>query len=172
MTVMQLRLRTLEQRDLSVVHSWENDMEAWKYSDNIAPVSERLIAEYIATYDADPFRVGQLRLLLTDAADAPLGLLDLYDISAIHAHAFVGIYIDSEHRNRGVGRQGLCMLCNYAAQHLGLQSLCAVILSGNQASEHLFRAAGFTLSGQLPRWRRSGFGFSDVLIYTRTFQNK
>lgn len=168
---MQLRLRTLEQRDLPVVHLWENDMEAWEYSDNIAPLSERQIAEYIASYDADPFRAGQLRLLLTDAADTPLGLLDLYGISAIHAHTFVGIYIDARQRNRGIGRQGLSLLCDYAARHLGLQSLCALILCGNEASERLFLSAGFTLSGTLPRWRRSGLGFSDVLIYTRT-QNK
>ena len=162
---MTLRLRALEQRDRPCMHRWENDQSAWVYSDNIAPLSERQVADYVANYDADPFRAGQLRLVLSDDDDAALGLLDLYDISAMHAHAFVGIYIDPDHRLQGLAQEGLKLLCDYAFRTLGLRTLCALVLPDNAASERLFASSGFVKTGAMPGWRRCGLGFSDLDIY-------
>ena len=145
---MTLRLRALEQRDRPCMHRWENDQSAWVYSDNIAPLSERQVADYIANYDADPFRAGQLRLVLSDDDDAALGLLDLYDISAMHAHAFVGIYIDPDHRLQGLAQEGLKLLCDYAFRTLGLRTLCALVLPDNAASERLFASSGLSSPAQ------------------------
>lgn len=162
---MKFRLRALEQRDLPSMLHWENDQSAWEYSDNIAPLSERQAADYIATYDADPFRAGQLRLVLTDDDDYTLGLLDLYAVSALHAHACVGVYIDPDCRRRGLAKEGLRLLCDYAFGTLGLRTLAAFVLPDNNASVRLFTALRFTRSGSLPGWRRTGMHFSDVDIY-------
>lgn len=175
---MKLCLRALEQRDLPCMIRWENDQSAWEYSDNIAPLSERQVADYIATYDADPFRAGQIRLVICEddgrarmhqgaslCEGKALGLLDLYNISALHAHAFVGIYIDPDKRRKRLGKEGLKLLCQYAFRTLGLRTLCALVLPGNAASERLFASAGFVKTGSMPGWRRCGVGFSDLDIY-------
>lgn len=163
-----LKLRAVEYTDLDVIKKWENDMSAWDYSDNIAPLSTRIVEEYIAGYTADPFGRGELRLVLTDDSDTAIGLMDLYNISALHAHAFIGIYIGEENRRKGYGLRGLGLLCEYARRHLGLNTLAALVIEGNNASVNLFSTYGFSHSGTMPSWRRIGLDRRDVKIFTLT----
>ncbi|MDE5849776.1 MAG: GNAT family N-acetyltransferase, partial [Muribaculaceae bacterium] len=58
----ELRLRALEPEDADMMYDAESDEAAWRYSDYLAPMSLELLREYALTYDADPFRSGQLRL--------------------------------------------------------------------------------------------------------------
>lgn len=163
---MNITLRAIEPSDLDSVLKWENDSSAWDYSDVVAPLSRRILQDYIASYNADPFAEGQLRLIIADGQDNPLGIADLYDISAIHAHAFVGIYVDPEQRNKGIATESLTLLCEYAIHRLGIRTLAALILPENNISINLFTKYGFKHSGTLPSWRRTASGFSDVEIFT------
>lgn len=160
-----LYLRAVEISDMAAVKRWENDESAWDYSDTVAPLSSRIVEEYIACYTADPFTHGELRLVIAEGSGEAVGLVDLYRISVLHAHGFIGIYIDAEKRRQGIGRRSLEMTCRYARERLGLRTLAALILPDNAASIKLFRACGFRQSGRLPAWRRTVTGFSDVLIF-------
>lgn len=163
---MNMRLRAIEISDLENMLAWENDESAWEYSDTVAPLSRRMLEEYILTYDADPYRAGQLRLVLDRDGEAA-GLFDLYGIKARHGHAFVGVYVDARYRKSGLGREGLQLLCDYADNHLGLKTLAAYVSADNEASVRLFRSADFTESGRLPAWRRTSAGPKDVLIFSK-----
>lgn len=163
---MKLLLRAVEPADLEAILRWENDSDCWDYSDVVAPLSAKIIKDYIDSYNADPFDAGQLRLIISDETGVTYGMADLFHISAIHAHAAVGIYIDADYRRRGIALRALKMLCNYASLRLGLHNVAAAILPANKASAYLFKAAGFTQAGTLPQWRRTSQGFSDLHIFT------
>lgn len=165
----EIRLCALERDDIDFLMKWENDEDVWKYSDTIAPLSRRILEKYLESYDADPFSAGQLRLMirLTEADNCPTcGIVDLYDISAINAHASVGIFITPECRKQGIGKAALSQLENYCRKVLGLRSLLAKIEESNTASTRLFSSAGYTLRGAIPGWIRNTFEWETLTLWT------
>lgn len=146
----------------------ENDSAAWRDGETQAPFSRSYLAEYIATYNPDPFAAGQLRLvaeLQSGDARIPVGLFDFYDISARHRRAFVAIYVLPEFRGRGIAGEILAAGMEYARRILMLETLGAKILADNEVSRRLFEGAGFELAGLLKNWHRADGTAFDVLLY-------
>ena len=172
-------LRALEPSDADLLYDVENDEAAWPSSDNIAPYSRHALREYALTHEADPFAAGQLRLVAQVGDTQPggtsaeqnhhraVGLLDFYDISAIHSHAWIGIYVLPDMRGEGYGHDMLLRSLDYARRHLGLTSVGARILEGNDPSMRLFRKCGFELRGTLPCWRFADGEMRDMHLLTR-----
>lgn len=165
----KLILRALEPSDADFMYEVENDSEAWRYSDTIAPLSRKVLREYALTYDADPFAAGQLRLIITDrATNAPIGIIDLYEISQRHRRAFIGIYICQAHRGKGVAEEAISLIEDYARDTLHLHQLGAKIEEGLVKSRHLFETRGFTEKGLLPEWLSGPHGkFSGMYLYSK-----
>ena len=159
-----IRLRALEPDDVDCIYLWENDPRMWRYGYAPAPLSRHLIWDYIHTYDADPFRAGQLRLIV-ECHGEPAGAVDLYDVDARHRRAMVGIMVDERYRRQGVGERALDLLHGYCRDTLGLNQLGAIIEAGNIASRGLFLAAGYRECGVLCRWFRTGKDFSDAVMF-------
>lgn len=108
----RLALRALEPTDADFMYDVENDSESWRYSDTVAPLSRKMLRDYALDYDADPFRAGQLRLIITDRQNGvPVGIADLYDISQRHRRAFAGIYIRPDFRGNGYAEEAVDALC-------------------------------------------------------------
>lgn len=165
----QIKLRAVEPSDADFMYEVENDAGAWRYSDTIAPLSRRVLREYALNYDADPFAAGQIRLIITDAAsNAPVGIIDLYEISQRHLRAFVGIYICKEFRRKGFSSEALRQVEYYAATTLHMHSLGARIEEGHSNAISLFEGNGYGKCGCLPHWLSAPDGkYSDMLIYTK-----
>lgn len=73
----------------------ENLSALWRSSSTLAPYSLRNVMDYLATYDADPFHHGELRLMVERKEDEePLGFVELYEVEVLHRRANVGILID------------------------------------------------------------------------------
>lgn len=161
-----LRLRAVEPRDIDFMLRWENDPELWDYSDFTAPVSSRILREYIDSYTADPWRDGQLRLMADLDADT-VGIADLYRLDPVNAHGFIGIFTAPGFRRRGLGVQMVEQLCALAFTRLGLRQLCALVADGNVASLALFARCGFAVTGRLRQWTRTAYGFRDVIVLQR-----
>lgn len=156
---MKVKLRALEPADADFMFDIENDSQAWRYSDTVAPLSRRILRDYALGYDADPFRSGQLRLVVTDASfGTPVGLVDLYEISQRHSRAFIGIYILPAYRRKGYAHEAIKSLCNYASQILFLHQLGTRIGDDNPKSICLFEKCGFSLTATLPDWLRTPSG--------------
>lgn len=168
----RLHLRALEPADADFMYEVENDAEAWRYSDTIAPLSRKVLREYALTYDADPFSAGQLRLIITEKeSQMPVGIIDLYDVSQRHLRAFIGIYICKEHRGKGYAEEALTLIEEYAHNTLHLHQLGAKIEEGHPKSEQLFTSRGYTLQGRLTEWLSTPDGnFSDMMIFSRTLK--
>ncbi len=68
-TFPSVELRALEPEDLDFLYRLENDPEVWKYSENQRPLSKNRLKKYLDHAHLDPFKIGQLRLVVTVAGD-------------------------------------------------------------------------------------------------------
>lgn len=162
-----LSLRAVEPLDADFMYAVDNDRDAWKYSNTVAPLSRQLLRTYAMEYDADPYKSGNLRLIVIDNESKPVGIADLFDISALNRRANIGIYILPEFRNRKFGLAALTLLTGYARDILMLNRLFAYILASNVQSAHLFAAAGFDKIATLPQWcSLPGGEYADVYLFT------
>lgn len=167
-----IRLRALEIEDLDLLYIWENDTSLWRYGNNIAPFSRKLLLEYINTYDGDIFRSQQLRFMIVPAGtDMPVGMIDLYDFDAINRRAGVGIMIDTAHRSQGYAAEALSLLCGYCHERLGMHQLYAMISVDNTPSIALFQSCKFKTCGRLRSWQRQGESYNDAYILQRLLTN-
>lgn len=163
-----LRLRPVEPEDALAMWEMESDPTQWIQNGMMAPFSLRNLREYALQYRADPFAEGQLRLMLVDKNVAePVGIVDLYDISASNRTAWVGIYIRPAFRGNGLGKKALQMLEDYCRRLLNLRILAAKIASENAASQRLFAKAGYTECGRLRDWLVSADRSQDILIFQK-----
>lgn len=159
----ELRLRALEPADADMMYEAENDEAAWKYSDYLAPLSKELLHHYALTYDAEPFRSGQLRLII-ELDETPIGILDLVEISPRHLRAEIGIYLLPEFRGKGLGREALLAAKDYCRNRLCLHQLGAMVADSNKTAKRSFNNAGFTTTGFRPEWLRTPNGYEGVEI--------
>lgn len=163
-----LSLRPVEPEDALAMWEMESDPTQWIQNGMMAPYSLRNLKEYALQYRADPFAEGQLRLMLVDKnVTEPVGIVDLYDISAPNRTAWVGIYIRPAFRGNGIGRKALQMLEDYCRRLLNLRILAAKIASENAASQRLFAKAGYIECGRLRDWLVSADRSQDILIFQK-----
>ena len=167
----ELKLRALEPEDAEMMYEAESDPEAWRYSDYLAPMSLNMLREYAITYDADPFRSGQLRLIV-EIDGTPAGILDLFEISARHLRADTGIYILPGFRGKGVGEKVLQLAKTYCGERLGLHQLTASVARGNTVALRCYEKAGFSVTGSRPDWLRAPDGYDDILLLSAILSPK
>lgn len=165
----RLHLRALEPSDADFMYEVENDAQAWRYSDTIAPLSRKILRDYALTYDADPFTAGQLRLIITEeGSNQPVGIIDLYEVSQRHQRAFIGIYICKDYRRKGYAYETLQLIEDYAHNTLHLHQLGAKVEDGHMKAEKLFTNRGYEMKGNLEDWLSSPDGkFVGMKIFTK-----
>ncbi|MDE6560537.1 MAG: GNAT family N-acetyltransferase [Muribaculaceae bacterium] len=162
---LELKLRAIEPEDADMMYEAEKDESAWAYSDYLAPLSHELLQNYALTYDADPFRSGQLRLII-EIGKIPVGILDLFDISPRHLRADTGIYILPEFRGKELATKALEAAKEFCRNRLGLHQLTATIAQTNSHAIHSYEKAGFKATGTRIDWLRTPNGFQDVTLYS------
>jgi len=148
-------LRALEPDDLDFLFQLENDPELWAVSEVLpAPVSRHALREYLRHAAAGLAEVGQMRLIITSEENLAVGTLDLFDYSALHQRAGVGITVLAGARRRGYAQAALAQLLSYARQALQLHQLYCTVAATNKASLRLFEKAGFERVGERRDWLR------------------
>lgn len=159
----ELRIRPVEPEDADMMFDAESDPAAWRYSDYLAPMSLEMLRQYALTYDADPYRSGQLRLII-DSDGKKAGIIDLFDISPRHLRADTGIYLLPAFRRKGLGTRALLLLKEYSMERLGLHQLTASVAERNTAALRCYMKAGFSSTGSRTDWIRTPYGFDDVIL--------
>ncbi|WP_223652204.1 GNAT family N-acetyltransferase [Hymenobacter psoromatis] len=151
----QVILRALEPDDLEFLFQLENDPELWAASDVLpAPVSRHALREYLRHADASLAEVGQIRLIISLQDGQAVGTLDLFDYSALHQRAGVGITVLRRARRHGYAQAALAQLLPYARLALRLHQVYCTVAANNQASIRLFKKAGFRRIGLRREWLR------------------
>jgi len=150
-----ISLRKIEPSDLPFVYQWENDADSWADSSTHNPLSQQDLRDYIASTTGDIYRDGQLRLMIeekTESGMVTVGCADLFDLDIRNRHAAMGLYIDPVYRGRGLAREAVLALEQYAFATLRLRMIYAVIAQNNTACTALYRGLGYLPSSPLPAW--------------------
>ena len=179
---MNLKLRKIEPSDLPFLYQWENDVTMWADSDTHNPLSRHDLHQYIENTTGDIYRDGQLRLIIEDndatqrllnttqrllnttqqllnttpLSPSILGCIDLFDFDARNRKAAIGMYIAPDARGKGVGKQAVQLLEDYAFGFLHLRMLYAIISVHNTPCSHIYEQMGYTPSSVLKDWTLEG----------------
>ena len=168
-----LKLRKIEPSDLPFLYQWENDVTMWADSDTHNPLSRHDLHQYIENTTGDIYRDGQLRLIIEDSqlstfnsqlSTKIVGCIDLFDFDARNRKAAIGMYIAPEERGKGVGKQAVQLLEDYAFGFLHLRMLYAIISVHNTACSHIYEQMGYTPSSVLKDWTLEG----DAILWQKT----
>lgn len=157
-------LRALEPSDLTVLHQWENNSLLWHLSYGKQPLSKAVLRNYINAASSTLQEAGQLRLVV-EHKGIPVGAVDLYDYDPVARKAGLGILIDTQNQQRGLGKEALKAMLTYAHEHLGLHQVYAHIPVSNAASIALFESTGFKIAGSLEDWLWNSGDFEAAHIY-------
>ena len=171
-----LRLRKIEPSDLPFLYQWENDATMWADSDTHNPLSRHDLHQYIENTTGDIYRDGQLRLIIEDSQLSTLnsqlstkivGCIDLFDFDARNRKAAIGMYIAPDARGRGVGKQAVQLLLDYAFNFLHLRMVYAIISVNNVACSRLYEQMDFLPSSPLRAWTLEG----DAILWQKINTN-
>ncbi len=158
-------LRALEPEDLEFIHTIENDETIWEISNTITPYSKFLIKQYLEHSHKDIFEVKQLRLVICNYNNEPLGMIDLFDFDFKNRRAGVGILIkDKTDREKGYGFEALKLLISYCKVHLDLHQLFCNVSEDNKASLSLFQKLGFEIIGLKKDWNYINGSFKNEYV--------
>ena len=169
-------MRKIEPSDLPFLYQWENDVTMWADSDTHNPLSRHDLHQYIENTTGDIYRDGQLRLIIEDSqlstfntqhSTQILGCIDLFDFDARNRKAAIGMYIAPEARGRGVGKQAVQLLLDYAFNFLHLRMVYAIISVNNVACSRLYEQMDFLPSSPLRAWTLEG----DAILWQKMNTN-
>jgi diamine N-acetyltransferase len=139
-------LRSLEPSDATHIMLWENNESDWQVSGTEIPYSLQSIIDFIE--HAQHFRqTGQLRLMICDLDDQPIGLLDFFHANFKHHFTSIGILIAEEKRQIGYAKEAVSLGVNYARKVFDFNNIFASIHEINESSLQLFKKCGFEIIG-------------------------
>lgn len=159
-----IQLRKIEPSDLPFLYQWENDSSSWADGANHNPLSQRDLRDYIESTTGDIYKDGQLRLII-EVDSLTVGCIDLFDLDIRNRRAAIGMYIAPEYRNRGIGKQAVLALEDYASKQLDLRLIYAVIATTNIPCTQLYKNLGYEPSSVLKEWTLE----SDAIIWQKLF---
>ena len=160
-----ITLRALEPTDLDMLYQWENDTALWVVSDTIAPYSRKALWQYLQEDTGDIYAQRQLRLIITLTSDGTaVGTVDFLNFDPLNNRAELGLFIATEHRGKGLGRQALELLTTYAREHLGLRQLYVFIALDNTVCLNMFEDFGYRRVGVIQSWVKRGTTYHDVAL--------
>ncbi|MDB9823747.1 GNAT family N-acetyltransferase [Flavobacteriaceae bacterium] len=167
MNIDQLHLRSLVTTDIDFLFAIENNRSLWHLSNTVIPYSRAVLEKYIANAHQDIFSVKQQRFVLTNTAQTPLGLVDLYDFDAIHKRAGVGIVVQAKNRGKGWAKKALNLVEEIAFNQLKLHQLYAGVGEDNVASLALFEALGYERTAVKKEWNFYHNRYHDEVVFQK-----
>lgn len=167
LTNQYITLRPVEIEDADFIWEVEGDSLQWIENSMMAPFSKENILQFALNYEADPFKAGQLRLIITNKENERLGIIDLFNISPQHRTAKIGIYIIPHYRSSGYASMAIPLLEEFSSSILNLRCLCAEVIEGNDKSISLFKKSGYSQAGILKDWIMSGNKTFSLFIFQK-----
>ena len=158
-----LILRTPLSSDLDDLLSWENDLKNNLYTDVPVFYTPSQIEDFLNS-NHDLLLQNQIRYII-ELNSSAVGCIDLYDYDMVNSRAGVGIYVDSNFRNKGIASKSLELLKSISMEKYLIYNLYADIMSRNKASIKIFEKANFIKNGIKTNWIRTESSFEDVLFY-------
>lgn len=157
-------LRPFEREDAEKYRRWVNDPEIVSLVDRVRPVTAEEHHRWYQTIISDPHCVIFAVEVLSDKRF--VGCIWLYSIDDRHRHAELRILIgDKRHWGKGIGREAISLLTEFAFQKLSLHKLYAYVLATNKGALATFEKSGFAREGLLRQERYLDGKFVDVVRF-------
>ena len=161
---MNIQLRAIEPEDLDLLYRIENDMALWNVGLSNVPYSRYLLHDYVAHASNDIYTDRQVRLMIDNADNQTVGIVDLVSFDPSNRRAELGIIILNQFRRQGYATATLQQIRDYALRVLHLHQLYVYIDEHNEASLSLFHKVGFTTAGHIPDWLFDGEHYHDASL--------
>jgi diamine N-acetyltransferase len=146
-------LRALEPEDLSFLEEIENDEELWHLSSTQTPFSKNILKKYIENSHRTIYDTEQLRLVICcREKNVQLGFIDIFEFSAKHKRAGLGIVLQQKYRGKGYAYQAIKAVLHYGFKHLDLHQFYAYVETENLKSIKLFETCEFVKTGERKDW--------------------
>ena len=100
-TLPFVNLRAMEPEDLDALYQMENSPDLWSVSNTSVPYSRYVLHDYIANASNDIYADRQVRLVIENAAEEVVGMLDIVNFDPQHRRAEVSIVIKNTHHGCG-----------------------------------------------------------------------
>lgn len=165
-----VRLRACEPSDLHLMYSLENDSTIWPSTASSQPVSAKTLRDYISRSHSNIYHDLQLRLTIDYRHEnlwTGVGFVDLFDFSARHLRAEVGIGLKREFRHRGIGHQALALMERYAHDTLFIHQLYAYVIETNIASIRLFQSCHYNCIATIKDWERTYNSYASAHFFQK-----
>lgn len=136
-------LRQYAVRDIDTWYNWFNDAQVVKFMDQRRwPNTKEKQKQYLERISASSSDM-QLAVVYK-SNDKLIGTVGLHGIDAINRNADISVIIgDKSYWGKGVAKEAVGLLIRHAFEMLNLHKLTAGFISGNTASEKLFKFFGF-----------------------------
>lgn len=151
-----IHLRALEPEDLDLLYTIENDRTLWDVGTATAPYSRYILHDYLAQSTGDIYTDKQVRLVIETDTHEAVGLVDLFNFNPQHLRAEVGIVVLQSFRQKGLAKEALMQLADYACHNLHLHQLYAIVSGVNRSALELFLSAGYQTRATLDDWLYDG----------------
>lgn len=147
-TAGAVHLRPIELDDMTRILAWRNlpEVAAYMYTDHV--ISDAEHARWFAGAMTDATK----RYWIIELDGEPVGLANLYDISASQKRAYWAFYLaDDRVRGKGVGSATERFVMRHVFEELGLDVLCCEVLATNEGVVRMHQRYGFQVDGVLRR---------------------
>lgn len=160
----RVELRALQERDLPKVYAWKNDYELTvQIGAHPMPTSRHEVEKWFRKNQSDKNQY--LFGIYAKGKSSAVGLARLMFIDWINSNAELGIYIaDRKLRGRGLGRESVELLVDFAFRALNLHKVHLRVAESNKTAIELYRRCGFTPEGTLREHFWTAGRFEDVLV--------
>jgi [ribosomal protein S5]-alanine N-acetyltransferase len=168
MSAVSIRLLKASDRDafLEMVHQSRELHRPWAYPPERADQFDELLSR-CARDDFACF------LVIDDESGEIAGVFNISQIvRGSFQSAYLGYYGSARHKGKGLMKEGLQLVLDYAFGPLSLHRIEANIQPGNAASIALARGAGFRLEGYSPRYLLIGGQWRDHERYALTVDER
>ncbi len=160
-----MRLRPVEEGDLSLFLRWLNDPDVnyWLARSDRAELTLEAEREWYEEMRGDPARV--VWCIETEEG-RPIGNLGLHAIDETHGRATLGVVIGEEERwGQGYGTEAIRRALRYGFQELGLRRVDLEVDEDNLRGIRCYEKCGFQREGLLRAYRlRRGRPVNDVVM--------
>mgnify|MGYP006138974177 CR=1 FL=1 len=138
----RVNLTTLRKNDLKIVQKWRNSNEIWPYSTQYILLNMNNQKQW---YEEN-FRKksNRVMLIITNKIGNTIGICGLVNINSKDKSASIAISIgEVKYQNKGLGKEILELLINYAFVKLKLHKIDAEVFAYNHNSKTLFEKMNF-----------------------------
>lgn len=161
---ININLTALERHDLMKNYVWANDRELIRLA-GMQPFPRNSV-EIERWYDQVLNNPGGRMFAIKTKTNDYLGNIEITNIDQRHGKGEIGIMIgDRKSRGKGLGKEAINLLVNFAFQQMRMNRVYARVLEFNAVAQKCFLQCGFKEEGR----ERQGFycdgKYWDVIMY-------